>query len=170
MHSTNFVSTFWRHPIFAATGAALLSGALLSGCGGNSDTPELGGVHGRVTLDGEPLPDASLRFQPVDGGRLALATTDENGYYKLQYTQEASGAILGKHIVRIFTGQDGYDDGEQVHPPVPEKVPVQYNIAARDNPEMVREIKSGSQEINFALTSDGEKVQREDVPVAQGGR
>lgn len=138
--------------------AAGSSALWFSGCGG-SEGPELGNVYGTVTLDGEPLAEASVVFQPTESGRLAVAMTDENGEYVLQYSQTSEGAILGEHVVRITTGQEGSDDGEEVIPTVPERVPVRYNRDALDNPEMNVEIKTGTNQFDFELTSDGEIVQ-----------
>lgn len=146
-----------------------LAATILCGCGGSDDTPPLGSVHGTVTLDGNPLPDATVRFQPTEGGRIALATTDTEGYYELQYSQTHEGAVLGKHVVRIHTGVDGYDDGETVHPPVPEKVPTPYNRDALDNPEMNVEIKTGNNQFDFNLTSEGDIVQPAAVGELPGG-
>lgn len=136
-----------------------LATSSLSGCERSGNTPELGSVHGTVTLDGQPLPEASISFQPTESGRIALATTDEDGYYELQYSQTHEGAVLGRHVVRISTGQDGYDDGEEVHPPIPEKVPVQYNRDALDNVDMNVEIGVGDNQFDFALTSEGDIIQ-----------
>lgn len=146
--------------VFGPGAAITVAVFLVAGCG-SSDLPELGGTYGWVKLDGEPLPRASVRFQPLEGGRPALAMTDEDGYYELKYVGETHGAVLGKHVVRISTGIEGYDEGEggDVQPTVPERVPVQYNRDALDNPEMQVEIKSGTNEINFDLSSEGEIVQ-----------
>jgi hypothetical protein len=47
---------------------------------------------------------------------------------------------------------------------------VQYNRGAPDNPEMIKEIKPGSNEMNFALTSDGEIIQPEAGSILQSSR
>lgn len=76
---------------------------LLAGCGGPDDQPELGMVSGTVTKDGEPLADAWIEFHP-DTGRLAAGRTNAEGKYTLQYTNEAAGAKVGTHTVKIGTG------------------------------------------------------------------
>lgn len=138
------------------TAKKVLAGLLLpiiAVCGCSSaERPELGYVHGRVTLDGNPLPNAIVRFQPIENGRPAIATTDDNGYYVLNYTNDASGAVLGKHIVRISTGLP--DDGD-LQSAVEEKVPRKYNRDAATTPQMQVEIVAGNNELNFDLDSQG---------------
>jgi hypothetical protein len=145
-----------RCAVIAVGGATLA--AMLVGCGG-SDTPELATVSGQVTLDGQPLPDARVQFQPTGEGRLTIATTDANGQYELLYTEGVPGTVAGKYLVRINTGQQASDVREGATPAIPEKVPVQYNRDARDTPEMNVEVKPGSNEINFPLKSGGDIVQ-----------
>ena len=109
-------------------------------------------VTGTVTLDGKPLPGATVIFQPEDGSRPSIGVTDESGRYELGYTQKVKGALVGKHRVSITTGQEGEDDsGETVI--VVEQVPVQYNVES----QLVKEVTSGSNEIDFPLDSKGEK-------------
>src|SRR5512134_2265452 len=82
--------------------------ACLSGCGG-PDHPEVGRVSGVVTLDGQPLPEATVMFQPTEG-RASIATTDSAGKYSLTYLDGVPGAKLGPHKVIIRTevpGEDG---------------------------------------------------------------
>lgn len=48
--------------------ALLLSLGISTGCGsGASDMPELGSVHGKVTLDGQLLSGVNVIFNPVNG-------------------------------------------------------------------------------------------------------
>lgn len=65
--------------------------------------------------------------------------------------------------MRITTGQQGSDDREEVIPAVPERVPMRYNRDALENPEMLVEIKPGTNQFEFELTSDGEILQPERV-------
>lgn len=78
---------------------------LLSGCGGGApnDQPDLGQVKGVVRLNGMPLPDAQVKFRPVEGGRSSTAVTKADGSYELTYLREAMGAKIGEHLVQITT-------------------------------------------------------------------
>ena len=133
------------------------------GCGG-SGVP-IGRVTGTVKFDGKPLPNATLIFQPTDGGRPSTGVTDESGNYALYFTQEDKGAKIGKHAVKISTFQGAYDDGK-LHPAGPEKVPEQFNAKAAANPVMTKEVASGSNTIDFELDSKGTIVQPGTKPTA----
>ncbi|HET6572815.1 MAG TPA: hypothetical protein VFG68_04375 [Fimbriiglobus sp.] len=80
------------------------SAALLSGCGGG---PDIAPVSGRVTMDGKPLANVYVTFQPNPGkdvenaGRGSVGVTDADGRFTLTYEGGRSGAVVGKHIVRI---------------------------------------------------------------------
>jgi hypothetical protein len=98
----------------------LASLLLLTGCG--SDGPEVASVEGTVTMDGNPLPEASVLFLNQTG-RPAAAWTDKNGKYRLAFDEHRSGAIPGASTVRITTARDGADG----YPGRKESVPADYN-------------------------------------------
>jgi len=144
-------------PLFAA------AATWLSGCG-NSDGPAIAEVEGTVTMDDKPLKNAEVSFEPTGGGRPSTATTDENGYYYLKYSMRKDGALVGEHIVRIRTGGTRYDENDN-EIRMKETVPARYNVKADDNPDMKKTVEAGGSTVNFDLTSDGDIVQPEDVPV-----
>ncbi len=119
----------------------------LCGCGESADHPDLGRVTGVVTLDGAPLPGAVVGFQPVQG-RPSSGLTDNEGRYTLLYTADAQGAIIGTHTVSISTERyaDQPDGSSQL---VPEKIPAKYNKKTT----LTQEVKAGSNQFNFELTS-----------------
>ena len=133
---------------------------VLAGCGGESG-PDLIDVSGVVTLDGEPLPNATVRFVPEesagDNMRAATGETDDDGEYTLEYSLSRSGALPGKYKVAISTfreasiGEDGLDV-----PGKPEKVPVVYN----GETTLSADVSEENAVHDFALKSDaGEVVQ-----------
>jgi hypothetical protein len=70
---------------------------LLGGCG-------KGTVHveGIVTLDGKPVPGATVLFTPEGGnGRAASALTDEDGNFRLSTYSEGDGALPGQYSVVV---------------------------------------------------------------------
>ena len=139
-------------------GCLLCFALLLCGCGGD-DGPEMGDVTGLVTLDGQPLPKASVRFVPENASP-SIGITDDQGRYELQYSSSRDGAIVGMHTVSISTHRNaGEDDDGNRTPAVPEKVAVEYNAKAAENPDMKREVKPGSNDINFELKSGGRIIQ-----------
>ena len=128
----------------------------LTGCGGQiADLPELGTVMGTITLDGKPLANASVSFTPMSG-RHSGGTTDDQGYYSLQYTADESGAKIGLHTVRIEIIREGdyLDDPDNKSAAATDaaaNLPAVYNIKS----ELSAEVKSGSNTFDFNLTSDG---------------
>jgi hypothetical protein len=88
----------------------------LSGCGQGTKT-----VKGTVTMEGEPFPDATVTFYPVDAegktdpnGKNASGTTDANGNFSLGTFKAGDGAMPGQYKVTITkmalvqaTGQAG---------------------------------------------------------------
>lgn len=72
---------------------------LFSGC---DSGPATGLVTGVVTIDGNPVADATVSFYPAQG-RASTARTDENGKYELSFSRQKKGAVLGEHKVTIIT-------------------------------------------------------------------
>lgn len=119
--------------------------------GGGMPLPDLGRVYGVVTLDGQPLQGAKVRFTPADRSlsvdekgrhryRASTAITDEEGYYDLYYTEDIRGAAVTEHRVSI---EKFGDDGRLVTP-----------ANMYDLTEEMRTVESGSNEFNFDLDSD----------------
>ncbi len=86
--------------------------AFVSGCGGGG--PELVPVSGTITVNGEPLANATIIFQPLgqempdvqSGGQ-----TDAEGRFELVETQSRRpGAVIGKHKVTITPPLKVVDD------------------------------------------------------------
>jgi hypothetical protein len=67
------------------------------GCG----TRGLSKVEGVVTLDGAPLPGATVSFMPVGEGRSASGLTDGNGYFTLSTFRTDDGALAGDYKVIV---------------------------------------------------------------------
>jgi hypothetical protein len=115
---------------------------MMSAGGCNQSTrPELGFVHGKVTLDGKPVKGAGVGFRPETGARESTGSTDADGNYTLHYIREINGAAIGWHAVRISTGD--------IPRGIPELVPEKYNTKSK----LRKEVVAGENEIDFALTS-----------------
>ena len=122
---------------------------LISGCSGTDDG--YGRVQGVVKLDGEPLPDATVEFTPVNGvGMTTYGRTDSRGEYDMMASEKKWGSAVGMNKVKIST----YDVIDSSHS-IPEKVPMKYNARS----ELEREVKSGSNTFDFDLSSEGGKIQ-----------
>ncbi|QDT66340.1 DUF4198 domain-containing protein [Calycomorphotria hydatis] len=78
-------------------------------------------VEGTVTLDGKPLADANVVFEPIGtengiaSGQPSYAVTDSDGHFQIgNPVKNRDGAAVGEHRVRILlTPQKKYSD-EQI--------------------------------------------------------
>jgi hypothetical protein len=77
----------------------MLMVAFEAGCG--PSRPALLPAEGVVTLDGKPLADAAVVFQPKAGGRPASARTDASGRFKVGTYTPRDGALPGEHTVTV---------------------------------------------------------------------
>jgi hypothetical protein len=115
---------------------AVAAATVFAGCGGG---PQFGSVSGRVTLDDQPLAETTVEFQP-ESGSPSYGVTNDNGDYTLAWSADQPGAQIGKHTVRITSFNEG-------NRRIPERVPPRYNRQS----ELVREVRGGSQRIDFEL-------------------
>src|SRR5262245_34651673 len=114
-----------RPLIFRAWQAAAttLAIGLVLGC---QRGPKLSHGSGQVKLDGKPLPQATVTFEPINGRYTSLAETDAEGRFRLRYSQGGDGAEFGKHRVSIETyAIRSGPDGNPVE--VPERLPARYH-------------------------------------------
>lgn len=117
----------------------LLALCVAGGCGKGG--PVLAPVSGCVTLDGNPLAEADIEFQPDGMLPPSVAHTDADGRYELLYKRGVAGARVGQHTVRIT-----------ISPAVvknPPTIPARYNRQS----ELHREVKSGNNSFDFELNS-----------------
>lgn len=129
-----------------------LLAAALAGCGG----PDYYPVTGKVTLDSQPLPNASITFMSEsEDATAAFGWTDEEGNYQLECGLDELGTPAGTYRVHITTYQEGNDQDDPPIPPVPEKVPAEYNIQSK----LTAEVKPEENVLNFELSSQGEIIQ-----------
>jgi hypothetical protein len=129
-------------------GAVLPAMLLAAGC---SDNSGLSQVRGRVTLDGQPLADATVLFTPVAGGSTSIGKTDSAGEYSLAYSPDKWGAEPGPHQVWISTASSGDADSDPPLAPTIERVPPHY----RQLPGITVEVTAGRNEHDFPLETAG---------------
>ena len=135
--------------------------AFVPACGGKKIKTE--GVTGKVTLDGQPLANATVFFTPADGsgGSEASGMTDANGVYKLQTLLGAAdaGTTPGKYLVsftcfeEVETGKT-YKNDEGNDGPVTEDrsvIPAKYNSVKTSGFEA--EVVKGANTFDFDLQS-----------------
>jgi hypothetical protein len=110
MKMTNWTSTARRlqterlaRPLWVAAAASYV---LLAGCGGPDY--KLVPVSGKVTLNGKPVPEAHVSFEPRAVGPGCYARTDAEGRFTMQSVlDDKPGAVPGTHVVRITTARSG---------------------------------------------------------------
>ena len=102
----------------------------LLGCGGNKVVP----VSGKVTLNGKPLANATVTFQPAtkdkrEAGPASAGLTNDQGEYTLKLAgKNTSGAVVGEHKVSISALQGPAPSSADDNPkPRVDLVPERYN-------------------------------------------
>lgn len=124
---------------------------LFTGCSGAaSDLPETGYVSGIVTMDGKPMTNALVVFQPRSGGRNSMGKTDKEGRYELNYNGDVKGAILGEHKVVIQTAVNNPAEMKK------ETIPAVYNSRSL----LLERVGEGDNNIDFSLDSKSKPTRR----------
>jgi hypothetical protein len=126
---------------------------LALGCGSRKYAP----VSGQVTLNGQPLANATVGFQPIaaegsmEAGPGSAGTTDEKGMFVLKGLKGESGAWVGEHrvIISLVNTKAGADDRRRGGPPQEETIPARYNTST----ELTFAVRPGTNKADFNLTS-----------------
>lgn len=136
---------------------------LVVSCGG--DNSIIVPVSGIVTLDGKPLGNANVQFQPMAQGKEnpgygSFAVTDNAGRFELAISSQQlqkQGAVVGRHRVSITSSQDQTEFDPKIGSPdggtpksriKPEKVPSKYNA---DSTLIFEVPVKGTNKANFDL-------------------
>jgi hypothetical protein len=117
--------------------------------GGGLKLPKLGYVTGSVTLDGRPLPGATVYFEPAKDAsvektkgerpRTSLGTTDDKGEYTMYYIEVTKGVTVGKCRVWLRCMND---KGQSI-------VPGDFSEANL----LVKDVVPGNQKFDFSMKS-----------------
>lgn len=134
---------------FTLLAAALL---LAAGCQRGGAVP----VSGRVTLNGQPLANVHVSFQPiaagtdVNPGSGSYGITDSDGRFTLRLVEgDRSGAAVGKHRIEI-TPRNTDDDFDRRGKGAVTGVPDRYNRKS----ELTFDVPAGgTDKADFALTA-----------------
>jgi hypothetical protein len=143
-----------------ASRLALLAGWGIGLCfaAGCSGSREMAPVSGKVTLNGQPLADVRVMFQPVqaDAGNAeadamgSFGTTDAQGLFVLYLSDCGEpGALVGEHRVVISDKATESDSDGGYAPVKKSRVPLRYadgSLSFKVEPE-------GSDQANFELKS-----------------
>jgi hypothetical protein len=98
-----------------------------SGCGKGTVT-----VEGAVTLDGQPVPGATVLFMPEGGnGRAASALTDDDGNFRVTTYEEGDGALPGHYRI-VVTRTEGVPQPPAMFQPGDEKKVIGHYRAVKN--------------------------------------
>lgn len=126
------------------------------GCG-SDDGLGRRAVSGSVTLDGSPLEDGSIAFQPVEKSKTPSGALISKGKYSIAREQ---GLPPGKYRVEInaikpgtgMTLPEGKFPGEEVGIPQQEMIPASWNSKSK---QFIEISESGSTEFKHEISSKG---------------
>jgi hypothetical protein len=125
--------------------AVALTGLTIAlGCSGSdANRPETAKAGGQVTLDGQPVADASVSLSPDGPGRAAFGKTDAQGMFTLATTPTIEGVVPGTYRVSVVKqrteggmteaeSQAYYETTGQPPPPprVTDELPEKYKAPA----------------------------------------
>lgn len=133
---------------------------VFSGC--SSQGPE---VKGTVTLDGKPLDNVRLTFEPIGAvdvnATTAIATTDATGNFRIEPQAEGQTLNPGKYGVtfsRMIDAQGQVPPAKdrpmlEASRQLKESVPAKYLSKPNSPPAETTEIAAGTNDLNFDLKS-----------------
>jgi hypothetical protein len=120
---------------------ALVVGLLVGADKDKKDEPKAVSVEGIITLDGQPLANATVLLVPLEKGARATGTmTNEKGQYKLATPGNKAGIRPGKYKVVIAKKVSGKS-----------VLPARYSSAEKTL--LVCEVVEGENRIDFELKS-----------------
>ncbi|HEY2412078.1 MAG TPA: carboxypeptidase-like regulatory domain-containing protein [Pirellulaceae bacterium] len=141
---------------------AIVVGCVAVAACNSEKLPRLSRVSGTVTLDGQPVPEASVVFEGAQPGEpTSLGKTDATGKYELYYSRGHKGTTVGEHVVLISSYQGPTDENPE---PKKETIPAKYNAKTEEK----RTVKRGTNKIDFELKSGGEIIQPDQLPETKG--
>jgi len=88
-----------RGALLGAAAALLAVLPLTGGC--RPGKPATAPVRGRILLDGRPLAEAAVLFEPEGGGVPSRGSTAADGSFTLSTFARGDGALVGRHRVAV---------------------------------------------------------------------
>ena len=130
------------------------------GCG--KAKPATAPVTGRVLLDGKPVADAAVMFEPIAGGVPARGSTGGDGSFTLSTFARDDGALVGRHRVSISKfvteGVAANEFGLEAAPGPPGLQPKAALPARYADPKtsgLEATVEAGGTSVEFTLQSKG---------------
>ncbi len=129
-------------------GIGCMTALAVASAGGCSKSPyAIAPVSGSVSLDGQPLVGGVVIFQPVavkglEAGPGSTGRLDPMGQFRLSTINGTPGAVVGEHVVRIYSRS-------------PESAPVNDSDSAATPKERVPERFNYASELRFTVPKAG---------------
>ncbi|MCA9132707.1 MAG: carboxypeptidase regulatory-like domain-containing protein [Planctomycetales bacterium] len=125
-----------------------LAALFLTGCG-SDDGMNRKAISGKITVDGKPIPNGSINFEPLFQGGLGSGAVISDGTYSIA---KKDGLPPGKYRVKA-TGDDGENfavsegmmPGDEIMPPKKQLVPPKWS-------EEIEIKEEGPFEFDFDIT------------------
>lgn len=134
-----------RWSCFVSLFLGVVLASCLPGCA-ESDGLDRGSVTGKVTLDGQPVPEGTITFWPTEGTTGPMASgMITAGQYSISASE--GGPVWGKHLVKIEWYRDSGKKDAGGAPIMEQAIPPQYGA----NSTTTVEIQSGANEHNFEM-------------------
>jgi len=123
---------------------------VLAGCG-SGGLPQAD-VSGKVTFQGNPVPNVLVSFTP-ERGPGASGKTDAQGNYTLMTKNPGDGAVIGKHAVTISQPKRGMilEKGQPPRMAPPPKMVIPPKYANVQTSGLTADVKSGDNPLDFEL-------------------
>jgi len=127
-------------------GLVMLLGSV---CGCSEKMPTVSGL---VTIDGKPVPEGMISFQPVSGGAIAVARISPDGSYSVKTGSDA-GLKPGEYKIAVSApkGIIPAPTPQNPNPKIERWVPLRYNDIEKSGLSI--NVTSGSTEKNLELTT-----------------
>jgi hypothetical protein len=140
-----------RCGISLVAGLAVVAAAV--GCSG-SDGLNRKAITGKVTVDGAPIPNGAIGFEPIGGSGIGSGAPIVKGEYRIE---TKDGLPPGKYRVTLqgddgtkFGVSEGKMPGDEEMPAIKQLVPPDWNKGGEHNIEVK---DSGPYEFNFDVKS-----------------
>jgi hypothetical protein len=130
---------------------------LVTAAGCSDGRFEIAPVSGVISINGEPIKDAHINFEPRASGEDGLAgvgsygDTDSEGRYELKTLDNETGAVVASHrvTIRTFVGEGGPNGSTKVIRK--ELLPKKYHSSSKLTFEVPA---GGTDQANFDLTTE----------------
>lgn len=138
-----------RGRILLGLGLSLAAALGICGCGNPATV-----IEGLVSLDGQPVPNASLEFFPVSGkGRVSVTKTDATGRYRVAVWPTPLKVIVTATKIDGKV-QDPYGPNGQMMDRVVNALPENYGYQEK-TPLTAEPVEGKTTTIDFSLESSG---------------